>query len=232
MVEEHRSGYIIITHWIINIYEFQSETQTEQGTVISTTAHTNISTERCSSIESVTTTYIYDSDGNKISDSIDRSETVTTYFEESLPRIFIKSTYSKLTSNDDNVFENNIDYSLEYLGEENDCKVYKYFNNDTSYTIYKIKGGVIQEQNYYYDGKLNSITKCSVPSDEFLAELEFQDSISYDANGNLISTSKYILNSKNENEASIDLVNLVTSPITYEYVNSYKFKRFMYPFSN
>lgn len=212
------------------IDEFQSETQTEQNTVIQTTAYTNISTERCSSTNSVTTTYIYDSDGNEISNLLYQSETVTTYFEEVLPRILVKSTYQKSTSNDGNVFENNTDYSLEYIGEENDCKVYKHLlNNGTSYTIYKIKDNMIQEQDYYYDDKLNSITKYSVSGDEFLAELEFQDSINYDANGNLISTSKHILNSKNENEASIDLV---TSSTTYESVNSYKYKRFTYPFSN
>lgn len=185
------------------IYESQSETQNEQRTVISTTVYTYVSTERRSSIKSVTTTYIYDADGNEISNSYSQSETVTTYFEESLPRILIKSTYNKSTYSDGNVLENNTDYDLEYLGKENDCKVYKHVNNDTSYRIYKIKDGMIQEQDYYYDDKLNSITKYSVPSDEFLAELKSQDWSSYDANGNLITTNKYILNSKNENEVSM-----------------------------
>lgn len=217
-------------------WESQSESESNSGKSVSTNTFTIISSENHFSSVSVVKTYTYDLYGNEICQI--ESETITTYFEETLPTHILKSSYSKSISHYNDGRESEInsttDYSLEYLGEKNDCNVYKATRNDDDlyglYYEYKIKDDMIIEMDTYMNSTLDSHTEYSIPDDEFLAELGLFDNCIYDGNGNPISTSKYVLINKTENEAMIDFV--TTSETENSYVNSYKYKRFVYPFEN
>lgn len=214
------------------IDEIQSESESNSGKSVSTHTFTIISSENHFSSVSVVKTYAYDLYGNEICQI--ELETITTYFEETLPTHIPKSSYSKSIShyNDGREFESNTatDYTLEYLGKKNDYNVYKVTRNDDGlYYEYKIKDDMIIEMDTYMNSTLDSHTEYSIPDDEFLAGLGIFDACAYDGNGNLISTSKYVLINKTENEAMIDLV---TTSSSGEGVQSNKYKRFSYPFEN
>ena len=220
------------------IDEYQQEVESNSGKSVSTQTSTTamVDSGKTLSITTVRTDIAYDLYGNEIPSSSCQleSETITTYFEETLPTQIVKNSYSNsvLYYNDGREFESNTatDYTLEYLGTENDCNVYKVTRNDDGfYYEYKIKDDMIIEMNTYMNSILSTHTEYSIPDDEFLAGLGIVDFCTYDGNGNPISTSKYVLINKTENEAMIDLV---TTSSSGEGVQSNKYKRFSYPFEN
>lgn len=203
---------------------------------VSNATTTTIAKGNQQSLNSEQTYYLYDSDENEIQTSSysTQGEIVITYFEEMLPIWIVKSSYTKAstTSNGNEIVtDSNIEYTLEYLGTENDYKVYKCLPNydNSLYNVYKIKDGITEESIQYHDGKVINKVKYSIPNDEFLAELGFQDMVSYDSDGNIMSTNKYFLKSKVENEATIDFVTELGTTTT---IQSHKYKRFAYPFVN
>lgn len=142
--------------------ESQSESESNSGKSVSTNTFTIISSENHFSSVSVVKTYTYDLYGNEICQI--ESETITTYFEETLPTHIPKSSYSKSIShyNDGREFESNTatDYTLEYLGKKNDYNVYKVTRNDDGlYYEYKIKDDMIIEMDTYMNSILSTHTE-------------------------------------------------------------------------
>lgn len=221
-----------------SIDESQKEVESNSGKSVSTQTSTTamVDSGKTLSITTVRTDIAYNLYGNEIPSSSCQleSETITTYFEETLPTQIVKNSYSNsvLYYNDGREFESNTatDYTLEYLGKKNDCNVYKVTRNDDGlYSEYKIKDDMIIEIDTYMNSILSTHTEYSIPADEFLAGLGIVDFRTYDGNGNPISISKYVLINKTEDEAMIDLV---TTSSSGESVQSNKYKRFSYPFEN
>ena len=109
-----------------SIDESQKEVESNSGKSVSTQTSTTamVDSGKTLSITTVRTDIAYDLYGNEIPSSSCQleSETITTYFEETLPTQIVKNSYSNsvLYYNDGREFESNTatDYTLEYLGKK------------------------------------------------------------------------------------------------------------------